>query len=547
MSSSGEILLSGQVAAPGLALGRVVRLAERGAARRMQGSVDAESAALEAALTTAAAGLAALIQRLEAAGDSVGAEMLEFQQALLEDDDLLLPIYKRVAGGAAADAAWAEAMAREAAGYAAAEDETFRARAADLEDLRQRVLAAFRQEGGESALPDGPLILVAHELTPSRFLETDWQRFRGAALAAGSASSHVAMLARARGVALLIGLGAGLAKAQDGDGALLDGERGRLVLHPGAATRQELQRRQVQAAERQQREQRYLARPAATATGAAVQVLVNVDDPAVLLALDPAHCDGIGLARSEFLFRADRPLPDEAAQFAVYRQLLAWAKGRPVVIRTLDAGGDKPIPGLTPDGESNPFLGVRGLRLSLARPEIFRVQLRALARAAPLGRLKVMVPMVTAPHEMAEARRLFEAAVSGLKAEGVAAALPPLGMMVEVPAAALTAADFPADFYSIGSNDLVQYVTAVSRDSATLAKLYDPANPAVLELIGRVVEAGRRLGREVSLCGDMAGEPALIAQLLRAGLRSLSVAPARLAGAKAAVAAWPSVAEAAHG
>jgi phosphotransferase system enzyme I (PtsI) len=218
-----------------------------------------------------------------------------------------------------------------------------------------------------------------------------------------------------------------------------------------------------------------------------------------------------------------------------------------VTIRTLDAGGDKPIPGLTPEGESNPFLGVRGLRLSLARPDVFRVQLRALARAAPLGKLKVMVPMVTAPYEMAEARRLFEHAVAELRAEGVAAALPPFGMMVEVPAAALTAADFPADFYSIGSNDLVQYTTAVSRDSGALGRLYDPSNPAVLELIGRVDEAGRRLGREVSLCGDMAGDPALVGHLLRLGLRSLSVAPARLAGTKAAVAAWPAVAEARHG
>jgi phosphotransferase system enzyme I (PtsI) len=158
-----------------------------------------------------------------------------------------------------------------------------------------------------------------------------------------------------------------------------------------------------------------------------------------------------------------------------------------------------------------------------------------------------MVPMVTAPAEMAEARRLFESVVAELKAEGAAAALPPFGMMVEVPAAALTAADFAADFYSIGSNDLVQYVTAVSRDNGALAELYDPANPAVLELIGRVVSAGRRLGREVSLCGDMAGEPGLIPHLLHAGLRSLSVAPARLAAAKAAVAAWPAVAEAAHG
>jgi len=547
MTEPGELLLSGQVASPGLAMGFVVRLAAGPARRRRQGSVEAESAALEAALAAAGAGLAELIAKLEAAGDEAAAEVLLFQQALLDDDDLLLPIRQAVAGGAAADVAWDAALAREAAHYAAAEDETFRARAADMNDLRQRVLEAFHPGGEAAALPGGPLLLVAEDLTPSRFLETDWLRFRGVALAAGSASSHVAMLARARGVPLLVGLGDGLSRAVSGDVALVDGERGRFVLDPSSATCQELQRRQAQAAERRQREARYLARPARTATGEAVAVQVNVDDPAVLHGLDPAHCDGIGLARSEFLFRADGPLPDEAAQFAVYRQLLAWAKGRPVTVRTLDAGGDKPIPGLTPAGESNPFLGVRGLRLSLARPEVFRVQLRALARAAPLGALKVMVPMVTAPFEMAEARRLFEQAVAELRAEGVAATLPPFGMMVEVPAAALTAADFPADFYSIGSNDLVQYTTAVSRDSGTLGRLYDPSNPAVLELIGRVVDAGRTLGREVSLCGDMGGEPALVPQLLGLGLRSLSVAPARLAAAKAAVAGWPAVADAAHG
>ena len=547
MSEPAEVLLSGQVAAPGLALGRIVRLGGSHGPRRRQGTVEEESTALEAALAAAGAGLAELIAKLEAAGDETGAGVLLFQQALLEDDDLLLPIHQAVAGGAAADVAWGGALAREAAHYAAAEDETFRARAADLNDLRQRVLDAFQQESAGETLPEGPLLLVAEDLTPSRFLETDWQRFRGAALAGGSAASHVAMLARARGIALLIGLGAGLAQARQGDSALIDGERGRFVLHPSAATRQELQRRQALSAERQQREARYLARPARTARGDSVQVQVNVDDPAILHGLDPAHCDGIGLARSEFLFRADRPLPIEEAQFTVYRNLLAWAKGRPVTIRTLDAGGDKPIPGLTPRGESNPFLGVRGLRLSLARPEVFRVQLRALARAALLGKLKVMVPMVTAPFEMAEARRLFEAVVAELRAEGTAAALPPLGMMVEVPAAALTAADFAADFYSIGSNDLVQYTTAVSRDNAALGRLADPANPAVLELVGRVVEAGRSLGREVSLCGDMAGDPALVPLLLNTGLRSLSVAPARLAGAKAAVAAWPSVAGAAHG
>ncbi len=231
-------------------------------------------------------------------------------------------------------------------------------------------------------------------------------------------------------------------------------------------------------------------------------------------------------------------MPDEETQLAAYRRILAWAEGRPVTVRTLDAGGDKPIRGVTADGETNPFLGVRGVRLSFTRPALFRTQLRALARAAAHGPLKVMVPMVTVPSEVERVRALLAEVIAGLAADGVAHAVPELGMMVEVPAAALTAGSFAVDFYSIGSNDLVQYATACARDNPALIALADPANPAILELIGRTVEAGRRRGVEVSLCGDMASEPAMVPLLLERGLRTLSVAPAQIGRVKLAIAAW---------
>ncbi|MGH6917755.1 MAG: putative PEP-binding protein, partial [Geminicoccaceae bacterium] len=186
-----------------------------------------------------------------------------------------------------------------------------------------------------------------------------------------------------------------------------------------------------------------------------------------------------------------------------------------------------------------PFLGLRGLRLSLARPEVFRVQLRALARAAARGDLRIMLPMVTAPRELDTARAILDEVVAELQAAGIEAALAPLGMMVEVPAAALTAASFAADFYSIGSNDLVQYVMAASRDNPHVAPLYDPGNPAVLALIRRVVEVANARGLEVSLCGDMASDTAYLPSLLRLGLRNISVTPAQLGPVKAAIAAWP--------
>jgi phosphotransferase system enzyme I (PtsI) len=283
----------------------------------------------------------------------------------------------------------------------------------------------------------------------------------------------------------------------------------------------------------------HLPHPAVLANGERVSVLLNVADVAELDELDPEHCDGIGLVRTELLFHRSGGLPNEDEQFAAYRRIVEWAQGRPVTVRTLDAGGDKPIPGYTLQGESNPFLGVRGVRLSLRHPTVLRTQLRALVRAAALGPLKVMVPMVTRPLELDAVRKLLEQAVHALRLEGVPAALPSLGMMVEVPAAAIAVDLFDADFLSIGSNDLIQYVSACGRDSDELGALQDPLQPAVLRLIRNVVEHGAARGIEVSLCGDMAAEIPCLEALLEAGLRTVSVAPAALARVKAAIARCP--------
>ncbi|MCC2664513.1 MAG: ptsP, partial [Geminicoccaceae bacterium] len=480
----------------------------------------------------------AQLAALAARAEPMAAAILEFQTALLEDDDLFGPVFERVAAGEAADRAWAGVLEREIAEYAAGGDETFAARAGDLADLRDRVLDALapgaparRGNGAEHA------ILVAEDLTPSRFLETDWTRYLGAALKAGSPAGHVALLARARGTPLVVGLGDAFEHLADGAPVVLDGEAGRLIVNPDAATLSTTEARLQAAAALSVTEALLLDRPATTADGERVLVLVNVDDPALLATLDPRHCDGVGLTRTEFLFQG-ADLPDEETQLRAYAAVLRWAEGRPVIIRTHDAGGDKPIPGLTPEDERNPFLGLRGLRLSLARQDVFRVQLRALARAAAQGPLKVMAPMVSAPDEFEAFVALFEGVLGELAAAGVAAARPALGMMVEVPAAALNVAAFPADFLSIGSNDLIQYVMAASRDEPAVANLYRPHDPAVLELIRRVVEVANGQGKEVSLCGEMAADPALVPQLLAAGLRRLSVAPAAIGAVKAASAAW---------
>jgi phosphotransferase system enzyme I (PtsI) len=241
--------------------------------------------------------------------------------------------------------------------------------------------------------------------------------------------------------------------------------------------------------------------------------------------------------RTELLFYRSHGLVDEETQLAAYRRIVAWAGERPVVFRVLDAGGDKPIAGLTIDGESNPFLGTRGIRLLLRRPGVLRTQFRALARVAAGGHVRIMLPMVTIPEEIDAASRILDGVVAELEAASIPHHRPPVGIMVEVPAVAITPERFQqAAFFSIGSNDLTQYVMASARDLAGVASLNDPANPAVLDLIGKVVAAGRTLGRDVSLCGDMGGDPVHLPALLRRGLRTVSVAPRLVGRTKLAIA-----------
>jgi phosphoenolpyruvate-protein phosphotransferase (PTS system enzyme I) len=488
---------------------------------------------LEGALEKAAAQL----ERLKVSGGAVASEIIEFQIELLRDGALLEPAFRAIDEGKPAGPAFATAIETQVADYRSSNDNYFAARASDLADLRERVLAALAPSGAQPAHPaqEEGAIYVSEDLTPSRFLELDWSRWRGAALLGGSAASHVAILARSRGVPLLVGLRAGLEELTDGEPALLDAESGRLVVSPSDLTTSLFHKRIRLRALQSEMEERYRSAPAVSASGTRITVQINVESEKSLEGISPDACDGIGLTRTEFLFH--QGLPDEEHQYRFYRRLVEWAKGKPVTIRTLDAGGDKPIPGLTSPGELNPFLGVRGIRLSLAHPEVFRIQLRALARAAAAGPLKVMLPMITIPAELERVRQMLDEEIGALAARGVPAAAPPLGIMVEVPAVAISIARFDAAFYSIGTNDLIQYVTASSRGSAELAALHDPLDPAVLELIARVAAHGRSTGREVSVCGDMASNAKLIPHLLEAGITSLSVAPAALGSVKHAVSA----------
>jgi phosphoenolpyruvate-protein phosphotransferase (PTS system enzyme I) len=517
--------VEGRFAAPGIALGPLVRLAAPKHDSRQHRSAAEEYRALVDALAASQVALTVLTREV---GDADAEAILSFQIALLEDDNLAAPAFALIAGGEAASRAWSAAIDPEIASYEAADDPYFRARASDLRDLRDRVLRHLAGEA-DQAVPAG-VIVAADDMPPSMFLATDW-RDGGLVLRRGSPSSHVAILARSRGVPVVVGVD--VDHLENGADALLDGDAGLLIINPDSDMRAHYGQRRAEQSEARQAMASFNG-PALTASGEPVRVMINVTGLAELTDIDPAHVDGIGLMRTEFLFQDREKLPTEEEQYQIYRRMVEWAAGKPVTIRTLDAGGDKPIAGLTEPGDINPFLGVRGVRLSLRHLDVFRAQLRALARAAVAGNLKVMIPMVTVPEELDRCRALLEEAFADLLREGREAQMPPLGMMVEVPAAALTIEDFNADFFSIGSNDLIQYVAAASRDEPQLADLARPSR-AVFGLIRHVVDYADRCGRETSLCGDLAGDPEQVAALLDQGLRTFSVAPGALGPVRAAI------------
>ena len=526
-----ERQIVGKPASAGYAAGPVVLVSKAAVASRAAGDRDVETSALDTAVAAAIDELS----RLAAKAEGDGADIIAFQIAMLEDTTLAQPAYADIEAGLSADHAWRRALDRQISDYESSADDAFRARATDLADIRARVLAALTGATADAPLPPGA-ILVGEDLTPSLFLSADWSRGGGIVLTRGSASSHVATLARSRGVPMIVAAQLDLRKLASGTHALLDGESATLWLNPAPSTVDSLAGlERATAAIRIKEDERRLS-PAATADGTAIGVYANISDLGEIASFDIAGFDGVGLVRTEFLFGQDSGLPSEEEQYVAYRRLAEWARGKPVTIRTLDAGADKPIPGLTLAHESNPFLGLRGIRLSLARPDVFQVQLRALCRAAVHGAIEIMLPMVSIPGEVDEARRYLRKETQALGALGVPCREPSLGMMVEVPAAAISIERFDADFFSIGSNDLTQYVMAAARDDSAVASLNDPVNPAVLRLIGQVAAHASATGRKAGLCGDAAAEPKYVESLVRAGLRGLSIAPATLGKVKEAIA-----------
>ena len=481
-----------------------------------------------------------LHQRLaKRSNDPSAAAILQAQQRMLEDSELLAAAQQHIQQQQAnAAAAWHQTCAAVATRYQSLDDSYLQARAADIHDLdiavRQLLSPTAPANIQRSASPQ-LAILLADDLAPSQVAQLNSAEIAALCTVAGGPTSHSAILARSLGIATVVACAEAILSIPEGTPLLLDAAQGRLYVEPDQASLQRYAdyQRQTVTAQRRAYQQRH--QPAATQDGRPVQVLANVSSLAQAQAAQEAGAEGIGLLRSEFLFLADHA-PDEQAQYAAYRAIAQALPGRPLVIRSLDVGGDKPLPYAPLSQEANPFLGLRGLRLCLAEPELFIVQLRAIWRAAAHAPIRLMLPMVSSLDEVRQAKTLLAEARQALQAQGEAiAARLELGIMVEVPSVALRAKDFidEVDFFSIGSNDLSQYTLAAERGNAKVAALADALQPAVLSLIATVTKAAQARGKSVSICGELASLPQATALLVGLGVDSLSMNAAAIPGIKA--------------
>jgi len=532
----------GLPASPGIAVGPAwwYRHGEVRVVHRAGEDPEVERARLRRAREESAAELDALIaaQRDRLAPEELA--IFEAQRLMLDDPDLLARVEESIEGGASAEAAWEEGIQAVAAQLRALPDPYFQARAADVVDVGQRVLRRLLGVSEVAELPERPVVVLAEDLTPSDTATLDPDRVLALATVGGGPTSHAAILARRLGIPAVVGAGAALGGVAEGTVLVVDGDTGELIVSPSVEEQAGAEaRRQVWLAARAAAGE-VAAEPAVTRDGHRVEIAANVGSLEDARAAVRLGAEGVGLLRTEFLYLDRATAPDEEEQLAVYRALLGALGGRPVVVRTLDAGGDKPLPYLPLEPQPNPFLGVRAIRLARRHPELLRVQLRAILRTG-YPAVRVMFPMVATVEEIRWLRGLFEEVRQGLEAAGTG--LPrdlQIGMMVEIPSAAVLADRFApwVDFFSIGTNDLAQYALAADRTNPAVAELADAFHPAVLRLIRMVVEAGHAAGRWVGVCGELAGEPLAAPLLVGLGVDELSMAPVAIPAVKAAIRRW---------
>jgi len=516
---------SGVAAAPGVVIApvHVLKAASVEIADTPMDLVAA-STALDQAIAATLSELKAVAAEAAVKVGQAEAAIFEAQAELLNDPEILTKASALVVGGHGPAWSWRAAVEEVAASLESNANALLAARASDVRDVGRRVLAKLAPEvaiRSAIVLPSTPSILIAADLTPSDTIGLDTTLIAGLATAQGGPTSHTAILARTLGLPAVVAMGAGLLDTKAGTTAILDGAAGRLYLDPSEADIASARAFIEADLRRTASEAEGRALPAATTDGHAIEIGANINKPVDVAGAIDQGAEGVGLMRTEFLFLDGGHTPSEDEQFATYSAMAENLGGRPLIVRTLDIGGDKQAPHLKLPREENPFLGVRGTRLTLRRPDLMRPQLRALYRVAKTGaNLKIMLPMITSLDEILAVRAVAEE----IRAE-VGAPAVPLGIMVEVPSTAVMADVYAeyVDFFSIGTNDLTQYTLAIDRQHPELAAEADSLHPAVLRLIRKTVEGAARHGRWVGVCGGIAGDPFGASLLAGLGVDELSM------------------------
>lgn len=529
----------GSVGAPGIAVGIIVQITEKQSAVTPP---DLEPQEAQQRFAVAQAEVARYLQgladELRAENKAAEAAIFDAQAMLARDPALTTEVERLLAQNhTALPDAVAQATASMAETLSALDDLYLRERAGDVRAVGQQIVAHLHGNPTEFQVRPGSIV-IAPDLTPAQTANLRKSAVAGFATASGTTTGHVAILARALGIPAVVGLGDVVLDLPDGIPAILAADDGILIAEPTAEELAAYSTRQAEQQAAQQRRHGLVTLPAETTDAQQVLLWANIGHPSEAQAALDVGAQGIGLFRTEFLFLDRSAPPGEDEQFAAYAEVARLMAGRPVVIRTLDIGGDKPIPYLPQLHEMNPFLGWRGVRFAMRFRDLFQLQLRALLRAATTGDVRIMFPMIATPEDVAWAKAEIEAAASALAKEHVAyRADVPIGIMVETPAAALTLDLFAANirFCSIGSNDLAQYTLAADRSEGQLGTRYRHNDPAVFRMIKLAATAARRLGLELGLCGELGGEPQAAVALVGLGIDKLSMNPSALLAVKEAI------------
>jgi phosphoenolpyruvate-protein phosphotransferase/dihydroxyacetone kinase phosphotransfer subunit len=535
--------LIGVAASPGYALGPAVLLhfAEPIVERQAIESAAKEWARLQAALAVVRTATESLRDQIARSANQYDAAIFDAHLLFLNDPEFLDGVRHTIeTEHVNAEWAWKNAVESSAQKFAAIDDEYMRARAADVRDIGRQVLVQLTGQGQEVALPHAG-ILIAIDLAPSDTARLDRAKVLGICTERGGSTSHSAILARTLGIPAVVGLGPKIMALVDGTHLIVDGQSGQVMTAPTTTMIDDYAARLKDWHLVRDTARSASAAPAVMKDGTAIEVVANIGSPEdARVALDNG-AEGVGLLRTEFLFLDRREAPSEEQQFDAYQTIAEVMGERPVIVRTLDVGGDKPLAYLDLGREENPFLGQRAIRLCLNRPDIFKTQLRAILRATPKHNLKIMFPMIADVTEVRRARALLNEVRAELAAEqALLADRVDVGIMVEIPAAAILAHVLASevDFFSIGTNDLTQYTLAAERGNRAVAHLQDALHPAVLIQIRQAVQAADAHGKWVGVCGELAGDPAAIPILIGLGVKELSMASGSIPKAKQIIRGW---------